>query len=109
MHADQNRAATPDFASLLQPLTHHQNPAAVLADPELESYEKRAILSSWASDFYAVESTPWLRKVRGLHNEIRLSDILSALRALDDDDPPPRGGKAMRIAGSRVQHEPAFG
>ena len=27
----------PDFASLLQPALHHQNPNAVLNDPDLES------------------------------------------------------------------------
>lgn len=99
----------PDFASLLQPATHHQSPAAVLADPDLETCEKRAILSSWASDFYAVESTPWLRDIPGLGTTIRLSDVLAALRALDDDDPPPGGGMAMRIPGSRAKREPACG
>jgi hypothetical protein len=92
----------PDFASLLQPALHHQSPSAVLNDPDLEPFEKRAILSSWASDLYAVESCPWLREVPGVKKALRLSDILQALRALDDDDdPPPRGGAAMRLAGVR--------
>ena len=90
--------STPDFAALLQPAVHHQNVEAVLTDPDLETVEKRAILSSWASDLYAVESCPWLRDVPGVKRTLRLSDILAALRALDDDDPPPRGGAAMRLA-----------
>jgi hypothetical protein len=100
---------TPDFASLLQPGLHHQTPSAVLNDPELEAHEKRAILSSWASDIYAVESCPWLRDVPGVHGTLRLSDILAALRALDDDDDsPPPGGATMRIAGSREERDPAW-
>jgi hypothetical protein len=87
----------PDFASLLQPALHHQSPSAVLDDTDLEPFEKRAILSSWASDLYAVESYPWLRDVPGVQGMLRLSDILAALRTLDDeDDPPPRGGASRR-------------
>jgi hypothetical protein len=97
-----------DLASLLQPAAHYQTPAAVLNDPDLATYEKRLILSSWASDLHAVESCPWLRDVPGVRTTLRLSDILAALRALDDDDePPPPGGVPMRIAGSRQERDPA--
>jgi hypothetical protein len=99
----------PDLASLLQPAVHHQTPEAVLNDPNLAAYEKRVILSSWASDIYAVESCPWMREVPGITATLRLSDILAALRALDDeDDPLPPGGATMRIAGSRQRREPAW-
>jgi hypothetical protein len=91
MNALQDKS-TPDFAALLQPAVHHQSAEALLKDPDLETSEKRAILSSWASDLYAVESCPWLRDVPGVKRTLRLADILAALRALDDDDPPPRGG-----------------
>jgi hypothetical protein len=102
MHIVHDNPA-PDFAALLQPAVHHQSAEAVLNDPDLEPYEKRAILSSWASDLYAVESCPWLRDVPGVQKTLRLSDILEALRALDEDDePPPRGGAAMRIASVRL-------
>ena len=86
----------PDFTSLLQPALHHQSPSAVLNDPDLEPFEKRAILSSWASDLYAVESRPWLREIPGVRGQLRLSDILEALRALDGEDEP-----APDIAASR--------
>jgi hypothetical protein len=81
------------------PVSHYDSPADVLGDPSLSVAEKRMILSSWASDMYAVESNPALREIPGIAHEMRLSDILSALRRLDEeeDDPPPRGAAAMRI------------
>jgi hypothetical protein len=97
MHTLQDKTA-PDFAALLQPAVHHQSAEAVLNDPDLEAGEKRAILSSWASDLYAVESCPWLRDVPGVKRALRLSDILAALRTLDDDEPPPPRGATMRLA-----------
>jgi len=79
-------------------VSHYEGPEDVLHDTKLSSAEKRVILSSWASDMYAVESQPALRKIPGIAHELRLSDILAALKLLDDDtDPPPRGGMAMRV------------
>jgi hypothetical protein len=74
----------------------YQTPRDVLNDRTLETFQKRAILSSWASDLFAVDSCPWLRAVPGVAATLRLSDILAALRALDDDDddPPPGRGAA---------------
>ena len=78
------------------------SPDDVLDDRRLSDAEKRIILSSWASDMYAVESRPWLRKIPGSSRNFRLADILSALRQLDgDDDPPPTGGVPM---GARRPH-----
>jgi hypothetical protein len=85
---------------LFHPSSHYRSPDEVLNDAALSPAEKRVILSSWASDMYAVESCPWLRDVPGMAHPVRLSDILAALRALhpeDDDDPPPRGAAAMRV------------
>ncbi len=81
------------------PVSHYDSPAAVLGDGRLSAAEKRLILSSWASDMYAVEDQPSLRKIPGSARPLRLSEILGALRQLDqEDDPPrPRGGAAMRI------------
>jgi hypothetical protein len=79
-------------------ISHHDSPDEVLDDAKLSAAEKRVILSSWASDMYAVESNPALRKVPNMAHSLRLSDILAALRKLDGEfDPPPRGGAAMRI------------
>jgi hypothetical protein len=71
----------------------------VLNDETLSASEKRVILSSWASDMFAVESCPALREIPGMDHTIRLADILAALRRLDgeNDDPPRPGGATMRL------------
>lgn len=93
-----NTSAT-NLHPLFHPASHYDSPTAVLKDRELSRSEKRIILSSWASDMFAVESCPGLREIPGMGHTIRLADILAALRELDDDgdDPPPRGGIAMRL------------
>jgi hypothetical protein len=79
------------------PVSHYDTPADILCDGKLSTAEKRVILSSWASDMYAVESHPALREVPGVAHVMRLSDILAALRELDGQfDPPRGGGAAMR-------------
>src|ERR1700757_1230394 len=80
------------------PVSHYGSPDDVLDDAKLSTEEKRLILSSWASDMYAVESHPAVREVPGIPRRLRLDDILAALKQLDDEtDPPPRGGLAMRL------------
>ncbi|MBR0970619.1 MULTISPECIES: hypothetical protein [Bradyrhizobium] len=91
-------ATTGGLDPLFYPAAHYESPTAVLNDRALSTAEKRIILSSWASDMYAVESHPALREIPGLDHVVRLADILAALRRLDDDDdPPPRGGASMRL------------
>jgi hypothetical protein len=41
---------------------------------------------------YAVEACPALREIPGMNQMIQLADILAALRRLDGDNDPPRGG-----------------
>jgi hypothetical protein len=84
---------------LFHPAAHYASPDEVLNDEELSMSEKRIILSSWASDMFAVESCPSLREIPGMGHTIRLADILAALRKLDgeDDDPPRPGGVPMRL------------
>ena len=87
-----------NVAALFHPVSHYDTPEDVLRDAKLSSAEKRAILSSWASDMYAVECQPAVRKIPGIPREIHLGDILAALKQLDDDnEPPPGGGMAMRL------------
>lgn len=82
---------------LFHPVSHHNSPGDVLQDARLSTDEKRVILSAWASDMYAVESQPALREVPGIPHQLRLADILAALKRLDEEnDPPPCGGMAMR-------------
>jgi hypothetical protein len=94
-----------DLTPVFRSVSHYDGPADVLADANLSQPEKRAILSSWASDMYAPESAPALRQIPGMDRPIRLSEILSALRELDgdsDDDPPPPGGLPMRLRRRRA-------
>jgi len=90
---------TGNLNPFFHPAAHYPSPEDVLNDNELSTPEQRIILSSWASDMFAVESCPALRKIPGMGHTIRLSDILAALRRIDgdDDDPPPRGGVPMRL------------
>lgn len=62
--------AAPDvfLDRLLHPARHFKHPHDVLADVALDVQEKRAILSSWASDACAVESVPALRMLPGRVN-----------------------------------------
>ncbi|WP_225715474.1 hypothetical protein [Bradyrhizobium semiaridum] len=92
-----NRTAN-NVEPFFHPVSHYDSPNDVLRDAKLSTDEKRVILSSWASDMYAVESHPALRKVPGITHRLRLDDIVAALKQLDEDnDPPPRGGLAMRL------------
>ncbi|SED16920.1 hypothetical protein [Bradyrhizobium erythrophlei] len=78
------------------PVSHYNSPRDVLHDARLSTDEKRVILSSWASDMYAVDSEPALREVPGIPHRLCLGDILAALKRLDDGNAPPsRGGIAM--------------
>nr|WP_162479096.1 hypothetical protein [Bradyrhizobium sp.]CUT16709.1 hypothetical protein CDS [Bradyrhizobium sp.] len=84
---------------LFHPAAHYASPDDVLNDQERTAPEKRVVLSSWASDMFAVESSPTLREIPGMGRPVRLAEILAALRKLDgdDDDPPRGGGVPMRL------------
>lgn len=56
---------------LLSPRRHYDHPDDVLRDTTLDRSEKRAILSSWASDACAVESIPALRQPPGADQPTR--------------------------------------
>ena len=72
--------------SLLASTFNH--PKEVLASPFLDTVQKRCVLAAWASDAFAVEGKPWMRQIPGSNREVRVGDILSALRMLDGDDRP---------------------
>jgi hypothetical protein len=63
---------------------HHS--IEVLDHPGLTVSERRATLADWASDVHAVENAPWLRQLEN-GARIAVSEILSALRSLDDRPP----------------------
>ncbi|MER8570234.1 hypothetical protein NKH85_32415 [Mesorhizobium sp. M0924] len=59
------------------------NPDDVINHPRLSRGEKRALLSSWASDACAVENQPALRRLDN-GTVIPVDQILRALKALDE-------------------------
>jgi hypothetical protein len=100
MSSDQNKivsasAAEPlgaELERLLQPTRYFQHPRDVVRDATLTTAEKRAILSSWASDACAVESTPALRQILGSGHVVKFDEVIDALQELD--------GKADDIGGT---------
>lgn len=68
---------------LLSPARHYKHPDDVLRDSALDTGEKRAILSSWASDACAVKSMPALRHPPGAGHPISFDVIMDALQRLD--------------------------
>lgn len=68
---------------LLHPGHFYQRPVDVLRDPQLCLREKRALLSSWASDACAVESCPELRHPLFATNAVDFDEVMDALMALD--------------------------
>ena len=81
-----------DWQDLIHPAAAYAHPRDVLADPDLTKFEKRAVLSSWASDACAVKDSPGLRRPPGTHTPVTFDEIIDALRALDDEPNPPKGG-----------------
>ncbi|SDR63521.1 hypothetical protein SAMN05519103_08710 [Rhizobiales bacterium GAS113] len=68
---------------LLYPGRFFERPADVLDDPSLTPPERRAILSSWASDACAVESCPPLRRSPYGARPATFDEIMDALLQLD--------------------------
>ncbi|MBZ9809577.1 hypothetical protein LB542_21230 [Mesorhizobium sp. BR1-1-9] len=83
---------TPDTSldRLLSPARHFKHPDEVLENDALDLWEKRAILSSWASDACAVESMPELRLPPGVARPVSFDRIMEALCKLDIDVSAPR-------------------
>jgi hypothetical protein len=73
-----------DLDLLLHPSRAYRLPAEVLADNDLTTSEKRAILASWASDACAVEAAPDLRQPED-GPLVRFDDIMDALQQLDGE------------------------
>jgi hypothetical protein len=82
------------------------HPREVLANPVLDVLQKRCILATWASDAFAVEGKPWLRQIPGSDRQVRIGDVLAALRTLDG--PPPRRGGAIHFTRKRKVGQTAY-
>jgi hypothetical protein len=72
---------------LLRPAVGFRHPIEVAKDSGLNLADKRAILSSWASDACAVEGRPELRWLLGTDGPVLLGDVLQALGRLDELSP----------------------
>ncbi len=72
-----------DLDALLHPSRVFTHPNAVVGDPSLTLYEKRAILSSWASDACTVEAAPTLREMPGSGQAVSFDEVMVALQELD--------------------------
>jgi hypothetical protein len=68
---------------LLHPSRFYARPADVVADDLLTVEERRAILSSWASDACAVDSNPLLRQPPFAQAPVTFDEIMDALQQLD--------------------------
>lgn len=77
------KAEEPEIDRLLRPAKHYRRPDQVVADGALTVSEKRAILSSWASDACAVESLPAFRQWPGSREPVTFDEIMDALQSLD--------------------------
>ncbi|MER8864204.1 hypothetical protein NKI19_10820 [Mesorhizobium sp. M0751] len=82
---------------LLHPARHFERPQDVLTDLTLDVHEKRAILSSWASDACAVESVPALRMPPGATEPVSFDAIMDALRQLDQLEELPGAGRGREV------------
>src|SRR5712671_2133835 len=92
----------PELNSLLHPASAFDRPEDVVRDPDLTTEEKRAILSSWASDACSVESQP------GAKHPVSFDEIVDALRSLDSE-PLPKWKRVIRRARSGSNENPNGG
>lgn len=97
-----------DLDTLLHPARAFAHPAQVVRDRDLTLNEKRAILSSWASDACAVEAAPDLRATPSGHT-VRWDDIMDALRLLDDQAAATRPPSRARLRKWRRWRETSGG
>jgi hypothetical protein len=81
-----------DPQDLLHPAQAFEHPSHVVNDPDLTLNEKRAILSSWASDACALETAPYMRCALGGKKPVLFDEVMDALRTLDKE--ASEGGSA---------------
>jgi hypothetical protein len=60
-----------------------RRPIDVVRAPALSIDDRRTILAAWASDFYAVDSKPALRRLPGTPEPVSIDEVQSALKELD--------------------------
>lgn len=85
---DLERSAAPQSLRValergVRPAIGFLSPDDVVKDPHLTNLDKRAILSSWASDASSVQDEPTLRWLLGTAEPVPLADVLAGLKRLD--------------------------
>ncbi len=60
-----------------------ERPIDVVRATALSADDKRAILATWASDFYAIDSKPAFRHMPGTPEPVSIDEVQAALRELD--------------------------
>ena len=90
-----------DLLALLRPAGAFAYPRQVVQDPDLTLNEKRAILSSWASDASTKDDATATRLLREGLAPVGFDDIMDALHELDeqaahDNRPRPHYRRVLR-------------
>lgn len=75
--------ASAAFGRVLRPAIGFNRPSDVLKDPDLRFEDRRAILSSWASDGCAVPDRPYVRWMPGSLDPVPVDEVLEALYRLE--------------------------
>lgn len=100
----------PELGRLLHPTRYFRHPREVVQADHIPIAEKRAILSSWASDACAVELAPSLRQVPNSDCAVPYDDIIDALQELDGLSREDAGKQSPRTrrrpSGGRSQSGP---
>jgi hypothetical protein len=96
-----DRERTDYVDPILHPASHFAGPMEVVDDTSLSLTEKRAILSSWASDACAVEAMPALRQVPGAPAPVSFDEIMDALELLDREWSARARGKRAKVSPDR--------
>jgi hypothetical protein len=84
--AKRPETGVPDLDQLLHPDRFYDDPADVVRDHRLSRAERRAILSSWASDACVPASCPTLRVAPYGKQPVEFERIMDALKELDRID-----------------------
>ena len=95
----EGRSETLEMAALLHPAGAFAHPMDVVDDCDLTSYEKRAILSSWAADACAVPGPD-----RPVHDgAVSFDDILDALHLVESE--PESSADHGKDPGPHKEHD----
>lgn len=109
LRVDHGQAPNLEMAELLHPGEAFVHPMDVVEDGDLTSYEKRAILSSWATDLCAVKDAA--EPSRTTDVSVRFDDIVDALRVLESDSqrkPDASGREGRRFGNQDADDRPAL-